>query len=1671
MNAVGRKKMVSAWLISCMLVMGMPQTAALAEQVSEEGTVIWVAPNGSDSNNGGENDPLLTLEGARDAIRALKGGSGLPDGGVTVYLKEGSYERTASFELSEEDSGTADSPIVYRSYPGDTVRLTGGKELPSDGFVPVADANVLERIIDPSARDRVLGIDLAELGIHDYGQMSRHGYWKANDLSLVPPMELYIGGQGMTLARWPNAGTVTMGEITDPGPTVDDPDLHQHGGTFGYTYDRPRFWTEAEDIWLDGIFGYSWEWSYNKVAEIDTENKTITLQYGEMSGIFKNWYPDFHFAQNLLEELDAPGEYYIDRASGMLYLIPNAAFLSGQGDATVTMLKEPMIRTEGASHIRFEELVMEYGRDTAAIILGGSDIVIEHAEIRNFANGGVLINAPGRYQYDGVDHDLSGRGHAVVSSHLQHIGGTAVTLNGGDKTTLEPGNNSVRNSHIHDFAYYHKAYNPAVLFSGVGNQAIGNEIHDAPHPGIILYGNDHLIEYNNIYDICKEFQDLGAIYMNAGMVPEERGTIVRRNYFHHIGEDKHGVEGIYPDNMTMDMTIEENVFYKMGNSAIKSNTGAYIHTSNNIFVDTFVPYDNYEMFMSKEPGNRVDRDYMPAWLDVFERYDNFEGTPYAEKYPELLTFFEEDRYFPTTNTFENNVIYNPTLARSDQTNEHGVRDIHGLLVHENNWLANEDPGFVSLANEDFTLAEDAAVFDRIEGFKAIPFEDIGTQGKIGLSHGPGSIDVAGVYLPGDDMTVSIGQTVSVAAEVVPWNATNGGVSYGSSDTDVATVDADGLLTALSPGVTTVTAVSAFDAAVSDEMLVTVTEGEGIMHFTDFESGGNGWMVDANHPISEDDEGNHWYRILNGANSQHPRLFSDYELEYRLKTPAAIADGATLLMYERNGESGSGYVEYKQSEAGSAWVIYDSQWQTLKKVEVEESDELQPNTVYSIRMIAQDASISVFVDDKLVIQGQNETHSASGKIGFYVEKFDYLEFDDIAFSIVKAPITDIELDHAQLSLETGERRALTALITPFEAAGRKLDWTSSNPDVAVVTDTGTIAAMAPGTAVITAASGDDAGISSSATVTVSGQSYPVALAGGQLKNKDSWTVSDSVYGGDESIRLSGDGVYGYEAETFGDELIRFTAKFGDFGTGWYGFAVRSDRTGDPTWVDANKGYLAVIKANQIEFQSWKPGQTMMQIIPNTAFLPGEEYDIEIGAVQVDEGTRFILKADGKPVLNVLDKDPNNPIAAEGYLNAYHYAGADNAFELTPIAASVPDPEPEWPGTGGPIVGGGGNDGLIVVGDGDMAGGSQSDPVTVVLDSDDGGVLLTSAIVGKLEKPLAVKSGDATLTFPPSLLKGIAEARKAGAEIIIKASPLPDRADEPSSAYRLAGVPYQFELIIREGGTERVYDAEFPETVHVTFSVPADSFDGNEEWLGVYYAAGQGVWEYVGGEFDEASRTLAVELPHFSTYAVMEYEAAFGDVPAGHWAEEAIQALAAKHIVTGKSASLFDPAGATTRAEFAALLARALGLPAAQSKSPFSDVRANDWHADEIAAAFEAGLVTGRSERQFAPDDRISREEMAALLVRAYGYATDGAVGGMNGGADDFLVKEEDGNTAKGVATSLPTDLGQASAWALPYIDEAMRIGLMKGYPDGTFGPSLFTVRAETATAVYNLLSLL
>lgn len=194
--------------------------------------------------------------------------------------------------------------------------------------------------------------------------------------------------------------------------------------------------------------------------------------------------------------------------------------------------------------------------------------------------------------------------------------------------------------------------------------------------------------------------------------------------------------------------------------------------------------------------------------------------------------------------------------------------------------------------------------------------------------------------------------------------------------------------------------------------------------------------------------------------------------------------------------------------------------------------------------------------------------------------------------------------------------------------------------------------------------------------------------------------------------------------------------------------------------------------------------------------------------------------------------------------------------------------------------------------------------------------------------------------------------------------------------------------------------------------------------------------------EGHTEVTIKRNSNSYYTVVKSSKTFGDTT-GHWAQSAIELLASKLVITGTSAAAFSPAQSITRAEFAALITRSLGLAPAATGTSFSDVRAGAWYTDAVQTASAAGLITGYTDGSFKPGSPITRQEMAAVLSKAMKYT------GKTLTADPaVLAKFRD-------ASSIP-------AWSRAAVAEIAAAGIIQGTPDGAFAPAKLATRAEAAT---------
>jgi len=682
---------------------------AQASKTADASVSFHVDSRGDDANPGTSGQPFATLERARDAVRERRRASGgLPPGGVTVTLSGGTHPRSAAFELTAEDSGTEEAPIVYASAAGEMAVLFGGAVLPSDRFRPVDDAVLLARLICPLARKKLRVCDLKAHGIEEYGQLKRRGFALPTP---PPPLELFVDGARMPLARYPNEGHLRMARVVDKGPVQADADFRTRGGAFICDDERLKHWTAAEEVWLNGVFSKDWAWSFNRISKLDAGTGNITLAYGETYGVLQ-WNQDFFYAENLFEELDAPGEYFMDRLTGKLYLIPPDRFEDAR--ITVSTLDGPMVRLENARHVTFRNLVFDTGREYA-IKGNGQALRIESCEFVRLGLGAVR---------------LRGTRNLIDSCHIHHVGGTAIALEGGDWQTLAPSGTEVRNCRIHDWGHWQRVYCPAVNLSGVGHVVRQNTIKKFPHTAIIVFGNDHLIEGNWFAEGPTDFKDMGAIYGNLGQAPANRGTVIRGNLFEDIARQERQ-NAVYPDNGTMEWVIEQNIFLRCGNQghrpmgAVFSNGGAYLTLRDNIFVDCVAPF-RLSFFLGTWAQKWLP-DYEAKWREIIEQHD-FAAMPHGQRYPGLLRLLEEDRVLPDTNLFERNLVWNPTVPLLSETGFLTDGGPAKMVRAANNHIATDNPGFVDWQRMNFTLAPDAPAFKRIPGFRVFDFGRIGARG-------------------------------------------------------------------------------------------------------------------------------------------------------------------------------------------------------------------------------------------------------------------------------------------------------------------------------------------------------------------------------------------------------------------------------------------------------------------------------------------------------------------------------------------------------------------------------------------------------------------------------------------------------------------------------------------------------------------------------------------------------------------------------------------------------------------------------------------------------------------------------------------------------------------------------------------------------------------------------
>ena len=556
----------------------------------------FVSPKGSDRNPGTFKKPFATLERARDAVRAHKRQGVLPPGGACVYLRGGRYAVTNTFTLAEADSGSFGAPVVYRAWQDERPVFDGGFRVRR--FWKVRDRAVLARL-PPEARGKVFAADVKAQGFSALEPQKSYGNGKSNQAV----RELFQDGQPLEVARWPNTGTLKMeaANITNL--------------TFTCQTNRIAGWGRADDLMANGYWLHLWSECTVPVASVDAGSGVFKLKE-QPGGNMRDGRP--FYVLNLLEEIDRPGEWFLDRGAGRLYVWP----LKHPWFSTLVLSRwdKPFIEAKNVQEAVFQGLVFEYGQQHGLVLDTCVNVTVAGNVIRRMGGTALTVS--------------EGANVKIYGNLLHTLGHAGMRVGGGNRKNLTSGRIVIENNDAGDFARCSRTYNPALLLEGCGARVAHNRFHHAPSSAMRIEGNDHLIEYNAVDHVVRESDDQGGIDMWGN--PSYRGVTIRYNRWQDIGGGGTpcGQAGIRFDDAICGAVVYGNLFER---TSAGQFGGVQIHGGQNNIIDnnvftgcrygvSFSPWGQkrWEEFLNREPIRKL------LLTDV-----NIRLPPYSKRYPEL----------------------------------------------------------------------------------------------------------------------------------------------------------------------------------------------------------------------------------------------------------------------------------------------------------------------------------------------------------------------------------------------------------------------------------------------------------------------------------------------------------------------------------------------------------------------------------------------------------------------------------------------------------------------------------------------------------------------------------------------------------------------------------------------------------------------------------------------------------------------------------------------------------------------------------------------------------------------------------------------------------------------------------------------------------------------------
>ena len=549
---------------------------------------FFLAPDGHDGSTGSSADPLRTVAGVLRQIRDLDI-QGLRTAPVYVYLHGGEYSLEEPIRIGPE----LKAPVTFLACEGELPIISGGRKITGFEQEWINGQEVWTTVIPDVAR----------------------GKWYFR--------ELFVNGMRRPRTRLPKTGLYTMEDV----PVVDQQkscwdQLFNGSNQFVFREGDLAAFHQIQDV--DVVAHHFWVDERMPIESVDLEARLVTSSVRSVFVLKNDNDRSFahYYLENVYESLTDPGEWYLDRPTGKLHYIPFPDETLESAGIVAPYLNQFLLLEgrpeEGKSveNIAFDGITFEYAdwyhtkpnatqsreyfyvaglakvtepcasAAQAAIHVPGA-ISLRGARNCSFEN--CVVRHVGFY---GIELRDGCFGNQISGNVIHDLGAGGIRVGGRDDRTLPnlmTGSNQISNNHVH--------HGGEVFRSGVGillthtnrNQVRHNEIHDLFYTGISsgwVWGfgdnvsSENLFENNHIHDLGKGLiSDMGGIYL-LGVQP---GTVIRGNYIHNIESRNYGGWGIYLDEGSAFVVVENNLVRQVSNQCFNQHYGRENIIRNNVF--------------------------------------------------------------------------------------------------------------------------------------------------------------------------------------------------------------------------------------------------------------------------------------------------------------------------------------------------------------------------------------------------------------------------------------------------------------------------------------------------------------------------------------------------------------------------------------------------------------------------------------------------------------------------------------------------------------------------------------------------------------------------------------------------------------------------------------------------------------------------------------------------------------------------------------------------------------------------------------------------------------------------------------------------------------------------------------------------------------------------------